>query len=526
MNKSKKIISIVLIIVLIIVVGYFLVKYISNYTDKKNFVSSAQEIYKSALREKNSETKYYDSKSNKLSGGDLNYHIEFNNEGNVIYFLAYDNEHVIEIEEMNVSEKDFEADKNYGDLSSKSYSDAVNYKHNSLNEKYQNTKSEYNKDVADNSGEQIETPETEPEYKPEPTPEPEPLPDPIPINPDTNDKKNSEETKYKVMFYVNGGTGGQSTTIEVKYNEIMPSISKTIPTRNGYTFMGWYDNIDYTKGKVYYNEKCEATKYYDRKSNVALYAGWKKNTTVVKPTTPTPDSTTTKPVNNKITYTIKSESYCKQISEKGHTEGYLNSTYEYTIHMGRVPNGCYSVEITKVAIDDNDNAKIYVKNHYPSVTSICTQAIAYPCATVTFSRKPNTIETFEAKETVQTPKDDNPGDLTYSIDKTTNCTSSTLPKKAGLSTQTTTDGYKAILGLGKKNNGGYSIKIDSVNIDSNNNVTINSTSISPELGAMTTQVINYPCAVVTFNKAPTSIKAYIDGVDTDNISDYTNGSYK
>lgn len=522
MNKGKKIILILLITMIVIIGGYFLVKYILGSNDKKNFISSAKELYKSALREKNSETKYYDSKSNKLQNSDLNYHIEFNGEGNIIYFLAYDNEHVIEIEEMNVSEKDFEADKNYGDLSSKSYSDAVNYKHNSLNEKYQNTKSEYNKDVADNSGEQIETPEPEPESKPEPTPEPEPLPDPIPINPDTNDKKNSEETKYKVMFYVNGGTGGQSTTIEVKYNEIMPSISKTIPTRNGYTFMGWYDNIDYTKGKVYYNEKCEATKYYDRKSNVALYAGWKKNTTVVTPTVPTP----TTPVNNKITYTVKSESNCKQANDKGHTEGYLNGSYEYTIHMGRVPNGCYSVEITKVTIDDNDNAKVYVKNHYPSVTSTCTQAIAYPCATVTFSRKPNTIETIEENGNVETPVYNNTETLTYSIDKTTNCTSSTLPKKLGLSTQTSADGYKVILGLGQKNHGGYSIKIDSVNIDKNNNVIINATSTSPEPGSMTTQAINYPCAVVTFNNTPTSVKAYINGVDANNISDYSAGNYK
>ncbi len=510
MNKAKKILLIILIAILIIVGGYFLIRYITSNSDKKNFISSVQELYKTALKEKNDDTKYYDSKSNILQNSDLNYHIEFNSDGNIIYFLAYDNEHVIEVEEMNVSEKDFEADKNYGDLSNENYVSAVDYKHDTLNKKYQNIVSEYNNDVTDNSNEQTETPNSEPEQ--------EPLPETTPTNPDTNDKTPVEETKYKVMFSANGGTGGQTSTVEVKFNEMMPSISKNIPTRSGYTFMGWYDNADYTKGKVYYNEKCEATKYYDKKSNITLYAGWKKNTTVVTP-----------PVvvnNDKITYTTKSESYCKQISDKGHTEGYLNSSYEYTIHMGRVPTGCYSVEITKVIIDDNDNAKVYVKNHYPSVTSTCTQAIAYPCATVTFSRKPNTIETIEENDGAQTTTYDNSGDLTYSIDKTTNCTSSSLPKKAGLSIQTTTDGYKVILGLGKKNNGGYSIKIDNVNIDSNNNVTINATSTSPELGSMTTQAINYPCAIVTFNKAPASIKAYIDGVDANNMTDYSTGSYK
>jgi hypothetical protein len=181
--------------------------------------------------------------------------------------------------------------------------------------------------------------------------------------------------------------------------------------------------------------------------------------------------------------------------------------------MGRVPNACYKVEITRVVIDDNDNAKIYVKNYYPSVSSNCAQVISYPCATVTFSRKPNNIETIEDSEPTQPVNENDSDDLTYVIEKTKNCNQNVLPSVNGFTTRSTNNGYEIIVGLGRKNHGGYSVTIDSVNIDSNNNVIINATSTSPEPGAITTQAINYPCAVVTMNKEPNSLKVYLDGVD-------------
>lgn len=89
---------------------------------------------------------------------------------------------------------------------------------------------------------------------------------------------------YKVNFNANGGKGGQNTSIDVKYSERMPAISKTIPVRDGYTFIGWFDSKNYIKGEAYYNELCESTKYYDKKSNITLYAGWKENSVVIAPT--------------------------------------------------------------------------------------------------------------------------------------------------------------------------------------------------------------------------------------------------
>ncbi len=87
------------------------------------------------------------------------------------------------------------------------------------------------------------------------------------------------EKTYKVAFNLNGGGGSTPQSVQVKKDEMMPSINAPIPTRNNYTFMGWYNNKEYTLGTQYYNELNEPVKYYDVKKNITLYAGWKVNKT-------------------------------------------------------------------------------------------------------------------------------------------------------------------------------------------------------------------------------------------------------
>ncbi len=81
---------------------------------------------------------------------------------------------------------------------------------------------------------------------------------------------------YTITYNLNGGSNGQTGGLGVEYNGELPTISKSIPTRSGYTFTGWYDNSDYTKGKEYYNSRCEAVRNYDKTNNITLYAGWSK----------------------------------------------------------------------------------------------------------------------------------------------------------------------------------------------------------------------------------------------------------
>ena len=87
--------------------------------------------------------------------------------------------------------------------------------------------------------------------------------------------------KYAVAFSPNGGTGGQNSTVYVSYSSAMPAINTTAPTRAGYTFMGWYDNANYTQGTKYYNVDGTSAKTYDKKTSITLYAGWKANKYIV-----------------------------------------------------------------------------------------------------------------------------------------------------------------------------------------------------------------------------------------------------
>ena len=81
-----------------------------------------------------------------------------------------------------------------------------------------------------------------------------------------------------IRFNNNNGYGGQKSNITAIYNKKMPKLSTLNPTKKGYTFMGWYDNSDYTKGKQYYKDDGTSTRVLDRNKTFTLYAGWKKNT--------------------------------------------------------------------------------------------------------------------------------------------------------------------------------------------------------------------------------------------------------
>lgn len=54
--------------------------------------------------------------------------------------------------------------------------------------------------------------------------------------------ENREEKEYEVIFDINGGIGNTPLRVEVKKEEMMPSINESVPTKEGYTFMGWYDS--------------------------------------------------------------------------------------------------------------------------------------------------------------------------------------------------------------------------------------------------------------------------------------------
>lgn len=82
-------------------------------------------------------------------------------------------------------------------------------------------------------------------------------------------------TKYTVSLNSNGGTGGLSS-VQVPYNRAMPTISSSnLPTREGYTFQGYYDTSASTGGTKYYNANGTSAKTFTNKDDsLKLYARW------------------------------------------------------------------------------------------------------------------------------------------------------------------------------------------------------------------------------------------------------------
>ena len=92
---------------------------------------------------------------------------------------------------------------------------------------------------------------------------------------------------YDVTLDPNEGTGGNQT-VSATYDSAMPTTKKaggaiTAPTRNGYTFLGYFDAV--SGGTKYYNANLTSAHKWDKASATTLYAHWQENTyTITWPT--------------------------------------------------------------------------------------------------------------------------------------------------------------------------------------------------------------------------------------------------
>ncbi|MBR0490810.1 MAG: BspA family leucine-rich repeat surface protein [Clostridia bacterium] len=78
-----------------------------------------------------------------------------------------------------------------------------------------------------------------------------------------------------IVFNSDGGTGGQSDAVIATFGEEMPEISTTPPTKEGYTFDGWYDQ--YLSLKYYNADGTSARIFTEDASFVILRAKWIEN---------------------------------------------------------------------------------------------------------------------------------------------------------------------------------------------------------------------------------------------------------
>ena len=93
------------------------------------------------------------------------------------------------------------------------------------------------------------------------------------------------ETKVKVTFGKNGGTGGDDY-VTATTGKAMPT-PRTAPKLSGWTFGGYWDTLacdekGNPKGKQYYNAKMESVRAWDKTSATTLWAKWTNKVTLGK----------------------------------------------------------------------------------------------------------------------------------------------------------------------------------------------------------------------------------------------------
>ncbi|MBR2066697.1 MAG: Ig-like domain-containing protein [Solobacterium sp.] len=80
-------------------------------------------------------------------------------------------------------------------------------------------------------------------------------------------------TKYSIVFDANGGSGAPSK--QTKTKDVTLKLSTDIPTRKGYSFLGWSTSSSATKAEY------KAGANYTKNANATLYAIWEKSKVAV-----------------------------------------------------------------------------------------------------------------------------------------------------------------------------------------------------------------------------------------------------
>ena len=101
-------------------------------------------------------------------------------------------------------------------------------------------------------------------------------------------------------------------------------------------------------------------------------------------------------INDSLTYEIYNDYH--QWGFDFSKRGYYVNTYKmpdspwyYIITMGEQSTGGFSLEISEVKIDENNNVEVIVKEKEPKRGEAVTTALTYPSICLEFNKKPNSI---------------------------------------------------------------------------------------------------------------------------------------
>ena len=170
-----------------------------------------------------------------------------------------------------------------------------------------------------------------------------------------------EVTDYSISYELNGGTNAEENLRYTEYTILSETIALADPTREGYTFAGWYQTQEYSGAKI--TEIAQGSV-----GNLTLYAKWTPNTYSVTYTNMQSAGTYIDATNynsatdyyrrtlangTNLLYFIAGESGAHSVSYKGYSS---SSSYRYYITITNLSSGrpvlartlCSSSSYTKV----------------------------------------------------------------------------------------------------------------------------------------------------------------------------------
>lgn len=441
MKKSIKDALLIVLLTAIFIGCYYIGEYTIKMVNKNKFISSAKELYKNALNNKNNDNGYFDSKSNKLEGTNLNYHIEYDSSGKITYFLVYNDKNAIEIIDDDILIDEIKIDdNNYVDLNNdKDSSLNVEYKHSLLNDKYKDGTSDFNnlvdedelpimtdepkKQDSNENKEVKETPKDNDKEEVKPSEETKPSEENVPSKEETQSENTNSNTPSKPTYFealTYELTKSSNCSIKTKgYSEVIKDNKYYYTVSLGYAPNACY-SIEITKVTIASGENVTlhvksvtptigmncpqivsypcATAIFSRKpNNVAVIEeiDGKENPIIDKDMEEEIDNLTLKETNlGTLTYEISKIRRCSDITTPGYTVKKDNNKTVVSIGRGKVNYGGYQVNFSEINIDKNNNVILKAKSNNPPKNGVYTQAIDYPCGVIVFDKEPKSIKVY------------------------------------------------------------------------------------------------------------------------------------
>ena len=93
------------------------------------------------------------------------------------------------------------------------------------------------------------------------------------INVGTTEQEQNKDQTYNLVYNLNGGTGNISSTSFKVGNKV--TITSTVPTKDGYKFLGWSTNKNNSNAEYTSGEQVSLTNAYN--NTVTLYAIWQQD---------------------------------------------------------------------------------------------------------------------------------------------------------------------------------------------------------------------------------------------------------